>query len=83
MLALMVADAPDPAWAVQDESVLLRLDPAAGSEAIYERVDTLRQSIEPMGSATIVESTIRRLTIAEASRDLRLLRIVFDSTSRE
>ena len=65
-----------------DEAVLLRLALAAGSEAVYEQVDTFSLA-GSMGDATVVETSVKRVTVSEASGHLRLVKIVHESRSRE
>ena len=74
-----------------DAAVLLRLAPAVGSEAVYQYVDTTRVNMQstmelaglPEGYATTTATYVRRLTVAEASEDLRLLKIVGELRSFE
>ena len=65
-----------------DDAVLLRLALPAGSEAVYEKVDTFSLA-GSMGHATVVETSVKRVTVSEASGHLRLVKIVHESRSRE
>lgn len=59
--------------------VLLRLAPAAGSQAVYETVDTTWLTMEAVGDGTMVQTSVQRVTVREAAGDLRLLKIVVES----